>query len=88
MNARQIRDEVFTGNNMAFTTTDNATAHPSEVGPPLRGRLFATRFVDHHGRTGSVLSRRRSTAERHAAKITARGGTASIYHSELGRWSS
>ena len=67
----------------------DSPAHPppADPGPPRRGRLFATRYVDHHGRTGSVLFRRRSSAERYAAHVDARGGTAAVYQSQLGSWS-
>ena len=86
MSARQVRDEVFVGDNMVFKTTDNAV-DSSEIGPPRRGKLFAVRFVDHHDRVGSRLFRRRSSAERFAAHVEARGGTAAVFWSRIGAWS-
>jgi len=63
---------------------DDTSLHP---GPPRGGRLLAVRFIDHHDRVGSVLFRRRSSAERYAAHVEARGGVATVYFSKIGAWS-
>ena len=87
-------DQVFEAINAALGNTvletirnDNTVTTPADPGPPRRGRLFATRFVDRHGRVGSRLFRRRSSAERFAAQVEARGGTAAVFWSRIGAWS-
>ena len=56
-------------------------------GPPRRGALFGVRYTDVRGESVTTLYRVRGAAERLAARVADRGGTASIYCTEIGRWS-
>lgn len=54
--------------------------------PPPAGGLFAVRYIDVRGQTVTTLFRRRGAAEKFAARVEARGGSAAIYSTTIGRW--
>lgn len=60
--------------------------HEQTPGPPRTGALFAVRYIDVRGQSVSALYRRLGAAERFAARVEARGGTAVIYCTTIGRW--
>ena len=57
------------------------------TGPPRAGALYAVRYTDARGQTVTLLRRRVGAAERLAAAVEARGGSAAIYCAVVGGWS-
>ncbi len=55
-------------------------------GPPRDSRLYAVRYRDTRGQTVTTLYWVRGAAERFAARVEARGGSAAIYRADVGGW--
>ena len=55
-------------------------------GPPRAGALYAIRYVDQRGQTVTVLRHRVGAADRFAAAVEARGGSATVYRTVIGGW--
>jgi len=61
--------------------------HADPPGPPRAGALYAVRFTDVRGQSVTRLFWRVGAADRFAAAVEARGGSATIYRSVGGGWS-